>query len=145
MALAPDDPKPARITIREAYTKIREWYQTNTVRFIGSPPEIVRVGYFTIARDYSSAAEASLDLVENLPEEKDLTDVEIKAVLVEVIIGKLECAYHQSDGNYKMAAYAHAALEQAGLHHYLWNEEKKQLKVMGSKLYPYFSSHVIGR
>jgi len=123
MGLAPNDPKPAQITIPEAYSKIRAWYQANTARFVGSPP-----------------AEASLDLVQNLPDEKELSDLEIRAVLAEVIAGKLEWAYHQSDGAYKMGAYAHAALEQAGLPLFLSETEKPQLK--SSQLYFYLSPHL---
>lgn len=74
MGLAPTDPKPTQITIREAYTKIRQWYQANTARFIGSPPE----ESITIVRDLGTHAEACLDLVENLPEEKELSDIEIR-------------------------------------------------------------------
>lgn len=44
MGLAPDDPKPAQITIREAYTKIRKWFQTSAARFIESPAEEVKAG-----------------------------------------------------------------------------------------------------
>ncbi len=140
MGLAPDDPKPAQITIREAYTKIRKWFQTSAARFIESPAEEVKAGNITIVRDFSSHAEACFDLVENLPEEKDLSDIEIRAVLAEVIAGKLEWAYHQSDGDYKMAAYAHAALDRAGSPLFLSQEEKAKLKA--SKLYPYLSPHL---
>jgi hypothetical protein len=143
MGLARDDPKPAQITIREAYTKIRQWYQANAARFIGSPPEEVKVAGITIIRDFGTHAKACLDLVENLPEEKELTDIEIRAVLAEVIAGKLEWAYHQSDGAYKMAAYAHAALEQAGLPLFLSETEKAQLKT--SQIYAYLSPHLRDR
>ena len=140
MGLAPDDPKPARITIREAYTKIKQWYQANAAQFSDSPPEEIRAGGVTIARDFGSHAKACLDLVENLPEEQTLSDLEIRAVLAEVIAGKLEWAYHQSDGAYKMAAYAHAALEQAGLPLFLSETEKGQLK--SSRVYSYLSRHL---
>jgi len=140
MGLDPKDPKPTRITIREAYSKIREWYQANTARFIGSLPEEIRVGGFVIRRDYSTSAKNSLDLVHNLPDEEKLSDLEIRAVLAEVIAGKLEWAYHQSDGTYKMGAYAHAALEQAGLPPFLSETEKAQLK--SSQLYFYLSPHL---
>lgn len=61
-------------------------------------------------------------------------------MLAEVIAGKLEWAYHQSDGLYKMGAYAHAALEQANLPLFLSSEEKAALKA--SKLYPHLSPHL---
>lgn len=140
MVLAPDDPKPARITIREAYTKIRQWLQVNLAQFEESPPEEVKAGGITIVRNLASHAKACVDLVKNLPEEKKLSDLEIRAVLVEVIAGRLEWAYHQSDGSYKMAAYAHAALKQAGLPPFLSQTEKDKLKT--SNLYFYLSPHL---
>jgi hypothetical protein len=140
MGLAPDDPKPTQITIREAYTRIREWYQANTSRFINHSAEKVEVGDKTIVRDVNSHARTCLELVEILPDQRDLSDIEIRAVLAEVIGGKLEWAYHQLDGSYKMGAYAHAALEQVGLPTFLLEVEKRQLK--NSPLYPYLSSHL---
>jgi hypothetical protein len=115
MGLDPKDPKPTQITIREAYTKIRQWYRVNVPKFLDRPAKEIETGEFKIVRDFSASAKACFDLVDNLPDQSELSDIEIRAVLVEVISGKLEWAYHQSDGDYKMAAYAHAALEQAGL------------------------------
>ncbi|MBC7344004.1 MAG: hypothetical protein H5U03_00960 [Clostridia bacterium] len=142
MGLHPNDPKPVRITIREAYTKIRQWYQANVTRFVNSPAEETTVGGITLKIDIAVHARASLDLIENLPEEQVLSDIEIRAVLAEVIAGKLEWGYHRSDGAYKMGAYAHAALEQAGLPLFLSDQEKTQLK--GSRIYPYLSPHLRG-
>lgn len=56
----------------------------------------------------------SVALIDRLHEGSDLTQLELRAVLGEVIYGYLEWAYHENDGDFKMAAYAHAALEQAG-------------------------------
>jgi len=124
MGLAPSDPKPAKITIREAYERIRGWYQTN----------------ISHVSDIDSRAKACLELVERLPEEGNLSDIEIRAVLLEVIAGKLEWAYHLSDGSYKMAAYATAALEQDGIPIFLSEEEQQKLK--NSLLYKYLSLHL---
>jgi len=68
MGLAPNDPKPAKITIREAYERIRVWYQTN----------------ISHVSDIDSRAKACLELVERLPEEGNLSDIEIRAVLLEL-------------------------------------------------------------
>ncbi|MCL6430305.1 MAG: hypothetical protein K6V36_05510 [Anaerolineae bacterium] len=135
MGLAPDDRKPTPITIREAYTRIRQWYQTWTALFAQRPPEEATVAGIKIVRDLGTHAKACLDLVESLPEEQVLSDLEIRAVLAEVIAGKLEWAYHQSDGAYEMGAYAHAALGLAGLPALLSEEERRHLRK--SRLYPY--------
>jgi hypothetical protein len=135
MGLDPKDPKPTQITIREAYTKIRQWYRVNVPKFLDRPAKEIETGEFKIVRDFSASAKACFDLVDNLPDQSELSDIEIRAVLVEVISGKLEWAYHQSDGDYKMAAYAHAALEQAGLPTFLSEAEKCELR--GSRIYPF--------
>jgi len=135
MGLDPKDPKSTQITIREAYTKIRQWYRVNVPKFLDRPAKEIETGEFKIVRDFSASAKACFDLVDNLPDQSELSDIEIRAVLVEVISGKLEWAYHQSDGDYKMAAYAHAALEQAGLPTFLSEAEKRELR--GSRIYPF--------
>jgi hypothetical protein len=135
MGLDPKDPKPTQITIREAYTKIRQWYRVNVPKFLDRPAKEIETGEFKIVRDFSASAKACFDLVDNLPDQSELSDIEIRAVLVEVISGKLEWAYHQSDGDYKMAAYAHAALEQAGIPTFLSEAEKRELR--GSRIYPF--------
>jgi imidazolonepropionase-like amidohydrolase len=104
-------------------------------KFLDRPAKEIETGEFKIVRDFSASAKACFDLVDNLPDQSELSDIEIRAVLVEVISGKLEWAYHQSDGDYKMAAYAHAALEQAGLPTFLSEAEKRELR--GSRIYPF--------
>ncbi|MEZ8219428.1 hypothetical protein B0813_002965 [Candidatus Fervidibacteria bacterium JGI MDM2 SSWTFF-3-K9] len=123
MPLLANDPIPKGITLRDAYTRIRHWYQANA-------PEFASAGH--------PWAIESLDLIENLPEESELSDAEIKAILLEVIMGKLEWGYHQSDGNYKMAAYAQAALEQVGYPSEVFSEVERQ-ELRNSRLYPYSS------
>lgn len=140
MALDPKDPKPAQITIREAYARIRQWYRANAPKFSHRPVEEIEAAGSKIARDFSVHAKASLDLVDNLPDQSELSDLEIRAVLAEVIAGKLEWAYHQSDGHYKMGAYAHAALEQAGLPMFLSKAERRELR--SSRIYPFLSTHL---
>ncbi|MEM4204188.1 MAG: hypothetical protein QXS54_08980 [Candidatus Methanomethylicaceae archaeon] len=140
MGLNPKDPKPTQITIREAYTKIRQWYRHNVSKFINQSAQEIEIAGFKIVRDFSAHAKACLDLVDNLPEQHELSDLEIRAILAEVIAGKLEWAYHQSDGDYKMAAYAHAAIEQAGLPIFLSEAEKGELR--NSKLYSFLSPHL---
>ncbi|MGQ9581821.1 MAG: hypothetical protein ACUVT8_12905 [Armatimonadota bacterium] len=112
-------------------------YQSKAPEFIDCSPVKEEVVGITIVRDFSIHVKACLDLIENLPDERELSDIEIRAILAEVITGKLEWAYHQSDGHYKMGAYARAALEQAELPSVLSDTERRQLR--DSKIYPYLS------
>lgn len=126
MGLPNDDPVPTEITLRDAYSKIREWYQGHA------------------GRDSNPHAEASLPLIDALPAADQLSELEIRAVLAEVIMGKLEWGYHQSDGEYKMAAYAHSALDSAGYDFRLTGEEVKGLRESNSSLVPLLSEHILG-
>ncbi|WP_347242855.1 hypothetical protein, partial [Thermogutta sp.] len=99
MGLLASDKKPAQISLKDAYCKIRKWYQANV--------DMVR----SRNDDYGNRSAA---LIEALPPVDMLSDLEIRAILGEVIYGNLEWAYHKDDGAYKMAAYAHGALEAAG-------------------------------
>jgi hypothetical protein len=58
----------------------------------------------------------------------ELTELEVRAVLSEVISGNLEWAYHETDGQYKMAAYAFGAFDAAGLNWSLNEAEREELK-----------------
>jgi len=120
MGLSPNDKKPVNIALKEAYSKIRKWYQANI--------DMARSGN----DDYGNRSAA---LIEALPQANMLSDLEIRAILGEVIYGNLEWAYHKDDGDYKMAAYAHGALEAAGLSWSISEEERNQLK--NSALWPH--------
>ena len=135
MALDSSDPKPQGITLRAAYSKVRAWYQANATN-LTQPPAQGR-------GDRRRVIQASMDLVDRLAPMETLTDLEIRTVLSEIVFGKLEWAYHDSDGQYKMAAYAHAGLDTAGLSYSLSKEERENLKKSGSSLLPYFSKQVI--
>ena len=113
MGLSTNDKKPIGITIKEAYTKIRKWYLANV--------------NIATARgdDYGNR---SAELINHLPQENKITDLEIRAILGEVIYGNLEWAYQKDDGLFKMAAYAHAALEASNLSWSLNDAEKQILK-----------------
>lgn len=125
MGLDPDDPKPVGITLRDAYEKIRTWYQAR------------------VHGEDNPHAQRAAPFIDALPPEDKLTDLEIRTVLSEVILGQLEWAYDESDGEYKMAAYAHAALDAAGLHFTLRDGEKQAIKESQSTLLPYFSKHIL--
>jgi len=122
MGLNADDKKPAGMSLADAYERIRQWYSHSI------PLLRQKMG----DRDYANKSEA---LIRALPPAPQLSELEIRAVLGEVIYGNLEWAYHQTDGNYKMAAYAHGALETAGLSWSINEEEKQKLKT--SVLWPH--------
>lgn len=122
MGLDPNDKKPKQISLAQAYEHIRRWYSQNL------PLLRQRMG----EREDGKKSEA---LIKGLPPASKLTDLEIRAVLGEVIYGNLEWAYHETDGQYKMAAYAHGALEAAGQNWSLSEGERHQLK--GSTLWPH--------
>lgn len=125
MGLDSTDPRPSGISLQDAYEKIRSWYQANA------------------SRHTNPHAQAALPFIVALPTADQLTDLEMRTVLTEVVMGKLEWAYHESDGQFKMAAYAHAALDAAGLHFALSPDEKKAIKESTSILLPHFSEHVL--
>jgi hypothetical protein len=52
--------------------------------------------------------------IESLPAPPQATLDTIKDTLRRVLADDLEWGYHESDGQFKMAAYAHAAFEAAG-------------------------------
>ena len=107
-----NDKIPNGIKPIEAYKKIRSWYQNNLSKLDGT----------------TSSGQRSIRLIQNLPSADVIQPVEIKAVFREVISGKLEWAYHQSDGEYKMSAYAKAALKTIGEDYSLSENESAELK-----------------
>lgn len=122
MGLDLSDPKPEGISLQNAYIAIRDWYQSNVQQVVSKTDE------------YS---QRSASLIKSLPAVNSISELEIRAVLGEVIYGSLEWAYHKSNGQYKMAAYAYGALEAAGLKYSISDDERKKLKT--SKLWPFLS------
>lgn len=111
MGLSSSDKLPVGIEPADAYRAIRGWYRKNAK--------------LALARkdDYGRAAAA---LIKALP--PNCSPVEMKAVFVEVIMGLLEFAYHEDDGKYKMAAYAHSALKSLGTDFQLTPTNKSALQ-----------------
>ncbi|HKZ78456.1 MAG TPA: hypothetical protein VI750_05925 [Pyrinomonadaceae bacterium] len=122
MGLSDDDPQPTSISLRDAYAKIRVWYRANKSRCRVQDGDYVQ---------------RSFALIDKLPGSEALSELELRAVLGEVIYGNLEWGYHESDGKFKIAAYAHAALKQAG-HQFSLDEHEKQA-LDNSQLWPYLS------
>jgi len=108
------------IRLRDAYAAIRAWYVAN-LWMIEWRPGI----YYTSASTFIQA----------LPEE--LSDLEIRLVCAEVLGGLLEWAYCESDGQFRMAEYACAALRPYGVTFTLTPDEREELRA--SVLWPLFT------
>ncbi len=102
MGLEPDDQLPDGISLSDAYAAIRAWYQSNVDRFAADP-------------DRGRYPEASKGYIASMPAPEDATLEQMVDAFRRVIAADLEWAYHESDGRYKMAAYATAACEAAGI------------------------------
>ena len=104
MGLDSSDPLPDGISYKDAYTAIRTWYQANVDRYAMDPIDPQKGQYAADSKAY----------VESLPAPPQATLDQIKDTLSRVLAKDLEWGYHESDGRFKMAAYAHAAFEAAG-------------------------------
>jgi hypothetical protein len=101
MGLDSDDERPDGISIEDAYKAIRSWYRANVDSYASDPQ---RGRYATDSKVY----------IESLPPRDRATPSEMEDTLLRVLSRDLERAYHLSDGQFKMAAYAQAAFETAG-------------------------------
>ena len=132
------DPEPNAMSFKDAYTAIRNWYQSNVSlieSIMGEFREkrlLLGGSLDTFDRDHSRR----LALIRALPPTDEVSDLECRAVFDEVIGGVLECGIGQSDGPYKMAAYVRAAMGRGG-HAFLGEKERAALRA--SKLWPYLS------
>jgi hypothetical protein len=121
MALYKTDARPVDISLSDAYTAIRDWYQKHS--------DVEHHSERPCEADY---LRGPVSLIKALPPAKKLTDIEKIAVLREILFGYLEWGFHKSDGKFKMAAYA------VGISSYSFTDkEKAQLKK--SVLWPYLS------
>jgi len=93
MALNPDDLRPTDLSERERYGRIWTWYRANASRLTGRTD------------DY---AKRSADYIQQMPAPDSASAEQIAEVFRHVRTNLLEWAYHESDGHYKMAAYAGA-------------------------------------
>ena len=101
MSLDSSDLLPDGISYEDAYAAIRTWYQANVDRYAMDPQ---RGRYAAESKSY----------IESLPAPDQATLDDIKTTLHHVLADGLEWGYHESDGRFKMAAYAQAAFEAAG-------------------------------
>lgn len=112
MGLEASDRIPEAIALEAAYSRIREWYK----------------GALKVPGTHHAVAEESRALIEALPSADEASDVEMRAVLAEVIAGRLEWGYHQAEGSYKMAAYALGALGGKDCDYHLTSEDLEMLR-----------------
>jgi hypothetical protein len=120
MGLNPGDEIGHPISIDDAYNRVKAWHQANLAKLRGGDEKYRK----------NSAA-----LIRALPPRSTVTDIEIRAVFQEIIMGLLEWAYHESDGRHKMAAYAWGALKTAGFEPNLNAEELEE--ITQSRLWPF--------
>jgi hypothetical protein len=103
------------ITLKAAYKAIRAWYKLHK-------SESSRLG-----RGQAKYIARSTQLIDALPSVNIVTDLEIRAVLQEVIMGFLEWAFCDSDGKYKMSEYAKLALEARNFKSFITPDELAEL------------------
>lgn len=107
--------------MRNEYSKLRDWYQLNVEQIGGDD-------------DYPAR---SRRLIKILPKPEQATDLEVRAIFQEVLMGLLEWAYVESDGESAMNEYASEALSAGGFERYLNEDETNQLRK--SRLWPYLT------
>ena len=95
MGLDRDDSRPVSLDERERYRRVWTWYKANASR--------LAIRNFT--DDY---AKKSRDYIGQLAVPDSATADQMADAFRQVRTGLLEWAYHESDGEYKMAAYAGA-------------------------------------
>ena len=93
MALNPADARPTGLSERERYNKIWTWYRANASR---------------LASRTDDYAKRSSDCIRELSAPDSASAAQIADTFKHVQTGLLEWGYHESDGHYKMAAYAGA-------------------------------------
>lgn len=102
VGLSSDDARPVGIALQDAYAAVRGWYQANVARLATDPTRGIH-------------AAAAKTFVASMPAPQNASREEVIDTFRRVIAGDLEWAYHESDGQYKMAAYAWAACDAAGI------------------------------
>lgn len=140
MGLNPDDPRPHGITIQKAYAAIRRCSYKRALPL--TPDEEGRIalpaGWWglgepeshVLSDDYERWRKAALAL----PTPSRLSEAEMILVLKSVMCAGLEFSFWMSDGQYRMGAYAEAALNAQGLDHVPTQTER--LAMRSNALWP---------
>lgn len=123
MADKSSDKQPIGISLLQAYTAIYDWF-TASARRTPEPSD----HYWR----------RSLPLIQALPRPDKATPAEMAVVLGEVIYGKFEWAFTQSDGKFMMSDYAEAYFSSrgAGVHN---PTDEEVSAVRSSPIWPYVS------
>src|SRR5437773_12140817 len=99
MGLDSTDPRPQGISARDAYAAIWTWYQAN----------------FGRDKRHDKYAIESKAYVQSMPKPDIASEKDMFDAFRQVLSGKLEWAYHASDGKYKMAAYAEVGRDRSNV------------------------------
>jgi hypothetical protein len=113
MGLSSSDRVPEGISLEQAYYSVRNWCDLTYGRFAGRE---------------DNYGKASFELVKMMLATPKPSPLEMRAVLAEVILGYLELLYHESNGCYKMAAYAHEAFVSIDKSYYMDPAELDELR-----------------
>lgn len=108
---------PPSITLRQAYTRVWRWYREN----------VSRLDATNTGEEYK---ERSRRLIEHLPEPESATELEMRAVMAEVIAGLLEWDYRET------GVYARDAVQPFGGYTLTPND---RAELRGRPLWPYLS------
>jgi hypothetical protein len=92
---------PVDISFEDAYAAIRSWCQAN-------------IDLYCLDPERGEHAAESKGYIESLPPPDRASQGEMEDTLRRVLCRDLEWTYHESDGRFKMAAYAHRAFMTAG-------------------------------
>lgn len=125
---------PLRITLLRAYKGIYKWYKA-------SKDMLERSEVF---KEYYGANRQRdlITLIDNLPNPKVASKLEMRAILIEVKRGSLEPCFQDSDGSYRMGDYAEIglkSLENKNLRDASVFTEKELAVLTESKLWPYLT------
>lgn len=101
---------PNAMPLDIAYKHVRDWYLAN----IELAPKLAPTSFL---------ADRARTLITNLPE--SLTELEMRAVLHEVLEGLLDWGTAESDGKFQMADYARAGLAASGGERFTMEERSK--------------------
>ena len=116
--------------IRATYSQLRNWYQANAQTLLDSAPPASR---------RAESIVKSLPVIDALPPESDLTDLEIRVVFFEVVYGVLAWSYWDKIGDRSVYELVASTLQQAGYPRDIGDANKKAFRESDSKLRPLFS------
>lgn len=146
MGLSFNDTIPNHLSLEGSYNGVRCWYvafasqfSTGLVREIPSNGMENRTSHDELIAPHLKQylTRRSLGLIFSMRDFRVFSDLELWAIFKEIGNGCLEFAYHESDGQFKMAAYAQVGLANiAGFD--VADDSIYRKKLRYSRLAPYF-------